>query len=93
VQSQYEIWPGPEERIGDDALILEPGPVPALLQNTLFTTAFEKLEFRGSIRVPLGKEVREFSVYLARNLKSWKPIGTSIKAPNKTSLEPIQERR
>lgn len=76
VQSQYEIWPGPEERIGDDALILEPGPVPALQQNTLFTTAFEKLEFRGSIRVPLGKEVREFSVYLGHNLKQWKPVST-----------------
>jgi hypothetical protein len=76
VQSQYEIWPGPEERIGDDALILEPGPVPALLQNALFTKAFEKLEFRGSIRVPLGKEVREFSVYFGHHLKSWKPVPT-----------------
>ncbi len=74
VQSQYEIWPGPEECIGKDALILEPGPVPALLQNTLFTNAFEKLEFRGNVRVPLGKETREFSVYLGRNLKSWQPV-------------------
>lgn len=74
VQSQYEIWPGPEECIGQDALILDPGPGEALLQNPVFTTAFEKLEYRGNIRVPLGQEVREFSVYLGRNLKSWKPV-------------------
>ena len=76
VQSQYEIWPGPEERIGSDALILEPGPVAALLQNKLFTTAFEKLEYRGKIHIPLGKEAREFSVYLGDSLKQWKPVPT-----------------
>ena len=74
VQSQYEIWPGPEERIGSDALILDPGPGEALLQNPVFTTAFEKLEHRGHIRIPLGQETREFSVYLGRNLKSWQPV-------------------
>jgi 4-amino-4-deoxy-L-arabinose transferase-like glycosyltransferase len=74
VQSQYEIWPGPEERIGFDALILDPGPAETLLQNAVFTTAFEKLEYRGNIRVPLGQEAREFSVYLGRNLKSWKAV-------------------
>jgi 4-amino-4-deoxy-L-arabinose transferase-like glycosyltransferase len=74
VQSQYEIWPGPEERIGFDALILDPGPGEALLQNLVFTTAFEKLEYRGNIRVPLGKEAREFSVYLGRKLKQWQPV-------------------
>ncbi len=74
VQSQYEIWPGAEERIGFDALILDPTPGEALLKNSVFTTAFEKLEYRGNIRIPLGKEAREFSVYLGRNLKSWKPV-------------------
>lgn len=74
VQSQYEIWPGPEERIGSDALILEPGPNPALLHEEVFTTAFEKLEYLGKIHIPLGKESRDFSVYLGRNLKSWKAV-------------------
>lgn len=74
VQSQYEIWPGPEERVGSDALILDPSPGEALLQNPVFTDAFEKLEHRGAIRVPLGQETREFSVYLGRNLKAWKAI-------------------
>ncbi|WP_395746370.1 ArnT family glycosyltransferase [Prosthecobacter sp.] len=74
VQSQYEIWSGPEERIGFDALILDPGPAEVLLQNPVFTTAFEKLEYRGNIRIPLGLVTRELSVYLGRNLKSWKPV-------------------
>lgn len=74
VQSQYEIWPGPEERIGSDALILEPGPVAALLKNEIFTAAFERLEYRGNIRIPLGKEVREFHVFLGHKLKHWQPV-------------------
>jgi hypothetical protein len=74
VQSQYEIWPGPEERIGSDALILDPPVEGTLLQNPVFTAAFEKLERVGEISVPLGQDKREFSVYLGRNLKSWKPV-------------------
>ncbi len=74
VQSQYEIWPGPEERIGFDALIIDPSTEGTLQQNTVFTEAFEKLEPLGDIRVPLGQEAREFKVYLGRNLKSWKPV-------------------
>ncbi|MBE2284322.1 MAG: glycosyltransferase family 39 protein [Prosthecobacter sp.] len=74
VQSQYEIWPGPEECIGSDALILDPSVEGTLLQNPVFTAAFEKLERIGEIRVPLGQEKREFSVYLGRNLKSWKAV-------------------
>jgi len=76
VQSQYEVWPGPEERIGHDALILDPNPGTGLLQNPLFIGAFEKLEHRGDICVPLGQEKREFSVYLGRNLKAWKAVNT-----------------
>jgi hypothetical protein len=74
VQSQYEIWPGPEERIGFDALILDPSMEGTLPQNPVFTEAFEKLEPLGDIRVPLGQEAREFKVYLGINLKSWKPV-------------------
>jgi hypothetical protein len=74
VQSQYEIWPGPEERIGYDALILDPSPGKGLLQNAPFMECFEKLEHRGDISIPLGQETREFSVYLGRNLKSWTAV-------------------
>ena len=74
VQSQYEIWPGPEERIGYDALILDPSMEGTLPQNPVFTEAFEKMEPLGDIRVPLGQEAREFKVYLGRNLRAWKPV-------------------
>ncbi len=74
VQSQYEIWPGPEERIGYDALILDPSMEGTLPQNPVFTEAFEKMEPLGAIRVPLGQEAREFKVYLGRNLRAWKPV-------------------
>jgi len=74
VQSQYEIWPGPEERLGFDALILDPSPGTGLLVNSVFIESFEKLEHRGDIRIPLGQETREFSVYLGRNLKTWKAV-------------------
>lgn len=74
VQSQYEIWPGPEERVGFDALILDPDPGKYLPQNPVFIAAFEKLEHLGDIRIQLGQEAREFGVYLGRNLKSWKPV-------------------
>ena len=74
VQSQYEIWPGAEERIGHDALIIDPSMEGTLLQNSVFTEAFERLEHLGDIRVLLGQESREFSVYLGRNLKTWKPV-------------------
>ena len=73
-QSQYEVWPGPEERIGYDALILDPSPGRGLLENPVFAAAFEKIEHRGDIRIVLGQQTREFSVYLGTNLKSWKPV-------------------
>lgn len=79
VLSQYEIWPGPEERIGSDALILEPGSYASLAQNEVFTAAFEKIEFLGTIRVPLGSQALEFSVFLGRNLKNWQPVNASGK--------------
>lgn len=74
VQSQYEIWPGPEERFGDDAIIFDPNPGDSLLRIPVFTGGFEKMERIGDIQVPLGQEKRVFSVYLGHNLKSWKAI-------------------
>jgi len=74
VQSQYEIWPGPEEKIGEDAIIFDPNPGTGLLKNPVFTEGFETLERLGDISIQLGQEKREFSVYLGRNLKSWKTV-------------------
>lgn len=74
VQSQYEIWPGPEEHFGDDAIIFDPNPGDSLLRIPVFTEGFEKMERIGDIQVPLGQGKRVFSVYLGHNLKSWKAI-------------------
>lgn len=73
-QSQYEIWPGPEERIGQDALIIDPTPGDGMRLNPEMVNAFETVARLGGIRIPLGQESREFSVYLGHNLKTWKPV-------------------
>ncbi len=73
--SQYEVWPGPEERLGDDALIFSEGgnfvgQLPAAV-----TDCFEKTERLGRVEVPLGQTQRLFDVFLGHRLKSWKTIG------------------
>ncbi len=73
-QSQYEIWPGPEERIGDDALILLPAAGEVTVLNSEVAEAFEAVEHLGRIHIPQSGESRDFSVFLGRNLKSWKAI-------------------
>ncbi len=73
-QSQYEIWPGPEERLGYDALILEPSAGEGMLLSPDMVAVFEKVERMGTIRIPLGQTQREFAVYLGRDLKSWKVV-------------------
>lgn len=70
--SQYEVWPGVEERLGDDALIFSPGALPEAVSGS-----FEKVETLGRIEVPLGDKSRVFDVYLGHRLKSWKKIGSS----------------
>lgn len=76
VLSQYEVWPGPEERLGDDALIFkggkaEPGPLfPAVAKR------FEKVESLGQVVVTLGPDnKRIFDVFLGHNLLSWDKPG------------------
>lgn len=73
-ESQYEIWPGPEERIGDDALILDPTPGGGMLLPVEVKSAFARVERIGTVSVPLGDEPRTFGVYRAENLQNWKPI-------------------
>ncbi|MDZ4289590.1 MAG: glycosyltransferase family 39 protein [Prosthecobacter sp.] len=77
VMSQYEVWPGPEERLGDDALIFAPGNDATRPLADVIAHHFEKVEPLGKVRVPLGKDhQRIFDVYLGRNLRSWDAVGT-----------------
>lgn len=69
--SQYEIWPGAEERLGDDALIFSQSVVPKAVSD-----AFEKVEPFGKVEVPLGDTSRVYQVFLGQQLKSWEKIGT-----------------
>jgi hypothetical protein len=68
--SQYEVWPGPEERVGDDALIFSYGALPAPVAE-----CFEKTEPLGRVEVPLGDAPRVFEVFLGHRLKTWKKVG------------------
>lgn len=69
--SQYEIWPGPEEHLGDDALIFNQGALPKMVSD-----CFENTESLGRVEVPLGDTTRIYQVFLGHSLKSWKKIGT-----------------
>lgn len=68
--SQYEIWPGAEERLGDDGLIFSPGAVlpPAVV------ACFENVERQGRVEVALGAKTRVYEVFLGKRLKSWTAI-------------------
>ena len=76
VVSQYEVWPGAEERLGDDALIFQNGrEKPGNLFKVL-TERFEKVERMGRVEVKLGEgNSRIFDVFLGHNLLSWEKPG------------------
>jgi 4-amino-4-deoxy-L-arabinose transferase-like glycosyltransferase len=73
-QSQYEVWTGPEERIGDDALILDPTPGDGMLLPAEVKDAFQHVARIGTISIPLGADQRTFGVYHAQKLTTWKAI-------------------
>lgn len=69
VQTQYELWSGPLDKVGWDALIiLEPAQplYPDLAQ------AFAKITFLGEATVPIGPAgSRQLLLYLGHTLKHW----------------------
>ncbi|MGW8161255.1 MAG: ArnT family glycosyltransferase, partial [Desulfobulbales bacterium] len=70
VQSQYDLWPGPDDKIGwDSIIVLRNGrtPAPELQQS------FREMKPLTEIRIPLGKAgAREYSVYLGVDLLRWR---------------------
>jgi 4-amino-4-deoxy-L-arabinose transferase-like glycosyltransferase len=76
-QSQYEVWPGPEECIGKHAMILVPKGLTEEHVPQEVRTSFEKLEHVGAISIPMGSEKREFGVFRGVKLKTWKAIRQS----------------
>ncbi len=71
-RSQYEIWPGPADRLGQDALVLcrrAPEDVPAEL-----AAAFARWTFIEEIDIIIGPaRRRHYYAYLGENLRRWPP--------------------
>lgn len=69
VSSQYELWPGPTDKLGWDALILSNAgtPLPADL-----VAAFEKIVSLGEKRIPIGAAgERKYNLWRGENLLTW----------------------
>ncbi len=69
VHSQYELWPGPEDKIGWDCLMI-------IKANQAFpqdlARFFEETSFLSSIEIPISTtRKRAYKVYLFKGLKSW----------------------
>lgn len=92
VLSQYEVWPGPEERLGDDALIFKNGGEKAGSLFPALVAKFEKIESLGRVEVTLGKgNVRAYDVFLGHKLLSWdKPGVKPPQASPQTQAEPAE---
>ncbi len=78
IDSQYEVWPGPEERLGDDALILQAGKATPRPLAARLAGRFETVESLGRVEVPLeGGLLRAFDVFLGHRLHAWPKPGGS----------------
>ncbi|NOY13555.1 MAG: phospholipid carrier-dependent glycosyltransferase [Deltaproteobacteria bacterium] len=69
VSSQYELWPGPTDKLGWDALILHNAddPLPAGL-----VAAFENIVDLGERSIPIGAAgERRYHLWRGENLLSW----------------------
>ncbi len=79
IESQYEIWPGPEVFTGShsDALLFVPvderGPIEPEIPGSL-KRQFESIAPLGEIRVPIGDHSkRAYKVHLLRHMNFWAP--------------------
>ncbi|MFM2179772.1 MAG: hypothetical protein RL015_3870 [Verrucomicrobiota bacterium] len=68
--SQYEVWPGLEQHLGDDVLIMTDKPVPKAVSD-----CFERVEPFGKITLADGDAGRVFEVFLGQKLNTWKKVG------------------
>lgn len=76
IDSQYEVWAGPEERLGEDALILQAGKAKPRPLAMPLVGRFQSVENLGRVEVLLeGGGLRAFDVFLGRNLQSWPQPG------------------
>ena len=73
VESQYELWPGPEQFLESDGLILsgfKPDQIPENIRN-----AFDSFQHVGTVTaLPGSKRERKYYVYVGKTLKKWPPV-------------------
>jgi len=76
--SQHDVWNGPRDATGRDALILTPQRTDVPER---FAAAFELIEERGTISIPLGPQrTRTFRVWRGVSLRAWPPRTTNLKS-------------
>ena len=78
VGSQYELWQGPETRIGQAALIVVPGedqPLPAALARSFTATAKVATVTAESAG---GLHRRQYTLHRGENLLGWPSSGTKV---------------
>jgi 4-amino-4-deoxy-L-arabinose transferase-like glycosyltransferase len=76
IESQYEVWPGPQDKLGWDAFIIYPDsldrgakryPLPKRLARNFLST-----KSLGESVVPIGNGLnRGFQLYLAQDMQEW----------------------
>jgi hypothetical protein len=69
IDCQYDLWPGPTDKIGRDALMILPFN---MKPEAKLANSFESVSSLGDHTIPLGKNGhRKFSLFLGENLKKW----------------------
>ena len=78
IESQYEIWPDPSDKVGWDALILYPVPDDGAKRERhgSLRKAFTATPKLGEIEVPMGgDQSRAYQVFLGTSLIAWPRAG------------------
>lgn len=79
VGCQYDIWGGPKDKPGWDALIVTPidASLPADLQ-----AAFAAVEDQGEVKIPIGAgRLHAFRLYRGLNLRAWPDPPIHVASP------------
>ena len=88
IESQYEVWPGPADKKGWDALILYPAAESGVKRElaSSLRKSFASTSKMGDVEVNIGKgSVHSYQVFLGSSLIAW-PDTNKAKASPETSF-------
>jgi 4-amino-4-deoxy-L-arabinose transferase-like glycosyltransferase len=74
IESQYEVWPDPSDKVGWDALILYPASDDGVKRDlpSQLKKAFTSTSLLGEIHAPIGPDsARTYQAFLCTDLKAW----------------------